>query len=78
VSLATRLARADVKAAEKKLKLHQSHCSGCLGFDPCQHGQQLGVLLIELRAIVRREAELDRQPDPNQAILFDLKGIADE
>jgi hypothetical protein len=81
-SLQTRLAQAAARAAERAWEQHRRHCWACAiavtrkrSADLCPEGAKARELAADLRAEARREARLDRLPDPNQGALFGLDDL---
>jgi hypothetical protein len=79
VSLELTLARGAARAGNEKWQRHRKTCATCQPAARrrkygklCSEGKQLWADKQAAEAAERVEAELDRQPDPNQGELFDV------
>jgi hypothetical protein len=76
MSLQTRLAQGAARDAESEWKRHAGHCPRCSrlardrGAEPCGVGAEIRNEAHRLRAVAKREAALDKAPNPNQEALF--------
>jgi hypothetical protein len=73
----TTLAGAAARHAEHQWKLHLSGCPRCTRAvrsrhwdDLCRSGGSVRAEQLELQRELRRQRELDRQPSPDQEMLF--------
>lgn len=75
-SMQTRLARGAARDAESEWKRHAALCPRCSRLKrdwnsrPCGTGAELKEEAARLRKDARREAELDKAPNPDQEALF--------
>lgn len=81
MSLDTTLAKAAASAAAEKWQWHYKACHRCHPAAKmrrhdllCPEGVRLHDDVRETAAEARRQAELDKQPNPAQDALFDLPG----
>jgi hypothetical protein len=72
-----RWAQQDLTVLEKEWKAHRVHCVGCArsavhrsAAMRCESGAAIAERLAALRAEVKRERELAKQPVPGQGELF--------
>jgi hypothetical protein len=81
MSLETTLARGEALAAEAKWKDHRLNCPTCqrqarkrAWNELCSAGKAAHLDYKETAAELKRQAELDQQPSPDQMPLFNLTG----